>query len=556
MRRWLLLVASLVLVGCGQAVMTPKVIVIPVDEQTVLDGKVLLWINANADGREKPTPSVPDNGPAKCLCGGTGRSGDGLGPCACQPNCTCKKASSEAAETVLPETGKESSGADQGVSETAETVVPESGKESSEPDPGVPMPEDVPEPAVSSPAPASEAESTEFVEDTDGENLDRLTKVVEDLTDNQVKIVSKIEILEQRIQALEKPVAAASKPDAPKVSGFTESQAKSVKLVMVSQDSCQPCKRMIDNVLPELERRGYLVAKANAGWVGQDGTESQIQVIKIRDLAATSEAAEALKWAKGKSTPFLCYFVDGVLRRTAQGEWTADSIEKSIRELSEAAGKPQTSTGGFSDVYRSVVSTTGRLPVVTTVWGRIDLETYQRNCNCQMCQGIRSLQSQYRKSRTVPVVQAIAAVQAPSTEAMTGDVIAALKLSADDVFADIGCGDGRILIAAVQASGCTAVGIEIDPKQAKLARHRVAEAGLSDRITILTGDARKFDPGQYNVTAAVAYLYPQLLGELKPILSRVPRLVTPFHQVPGMGMIQLGEIWLKTDSSVDGINEI
>ncbi len=86
-------------------------------------------------------------------------------------------------------------------SETAETVLPESGKESSEPDP------DVPEPAVTSPESVSEAELTEFVEDTDGENPDRLTEVVEDLSDNQVKIVSKIETLERRIQALEKPVA-------------------------------------------------------------------------------------------------------------------------------------------------------------------------------------------------------------------------------------------------------------------------------------------------------------------------------------------------------------
>ena len=34
-----------------------------------------------------------------------------------------------------------------------------------------------------------------------------MTEVVEDLSDNQVKIVSKIETLERRIQALEKPVA-------------------------------------------------------------------------------------------------------------------------------------------------------------------------------------------------------------------------------------------------------------------------------------------------------------------------------------------------------------
>lgn len=34
-----------------------------------------------------PSPDTPD---VECLCGGTGRSGDGIGPCACDPDCSCK----------------------------------------------------------------------------------------------------------------------------------------------------------------------------------------------------------------------------------------------------------------------------------------------------------------------------------------------------------------------------------------------------------------------------------------------------------------------------------
>jgi general secretion pathway protein D len=47
----------------------------------------------------------------------------------------------------------------------------------------------------------------------------------------------------------------------------------------------------------------------------------------------------------------------------------------------------------------------------------------------------------------------------------------------------------------------------------------------------------------------------QLLGELRPMLSRIERLATPFHQVPGMEMKRHGELWLKTESSVYGMQE-
>lgn len=547
MKRILVLMALLLAAGCGD-IASRHVIVVPVSEQDLLDGKALLLVNANAAGGQVKTPEDADDDkkPVKCLCGGTGRSGDGLGPCACPDGCTCKTTRSEVK-------------ADEEIEKKVDEPIDEPAAEESEAitEEAVPVPKDAPESEAaedSEPAkqePATATESPEFVEDKTGEALDRVVGVVETLTDSQVKMAERMLDFEKRLKALEQPVAKAAEPEKPKVSGFTESQARAAKLVFVTQVSCQPCVRVIQEVFPELERRGWMVAKDGSGWTAEDGSEAQIQIVEFGGLQSTSEAAEAVKWAK--KTPFFAYFLNGKLVTTATGYWDADSIERKLNEISGIT-KPQASTSPKKvDVYQ--YQTQSRLPVVKTPWGVIDLETYQRNCNCNMCQGIRGLQAQFRQSSIVSTMQAVAAVQEPSTDEIIEQVIAALGLQAGDTFADIGCGDGRVLIAAVNASGCKAVGIELDPEKAKLARHRVAEAGLSNRITILTGDARRFDPSKYNVTAGVAYLYPQLLGELRPMLSRIGRLATPFHQVPGMEMTRTGELWLKTEKSVNGLQE-
>ena len=120
-----------------------------------------------------------------------------------------------------------------------------------------------------------------------------------------------------------------------------------------------------------------------------------------------------------------------------------------------------------------------------------------------------------------------------------------MQLTERDVLADIGCGDGRILIEAVKRYGCSGIGIEIDTNKADEARTNIEAAGLGTRIEIITGDARAFEPQQHGVTHAVAYLYPELLQELAPMLSTIPNLYTPFHRVPGLQMNKEKEIWVS-----------
>jgi cyclopropane-fatty-acyl-phospholipid synthase len=55
---------------------------------------------------------------------------------------------------------------------------------------------------------------------------------------------------------------------------------------------------------------------------------------------------------------------------------------------------------------------------------------------------------------------------------------------------DVGCGWGSFVIHAAAEHGVQAVGITLSPAQAELARQRVAEAGLEDRVEIRVADYR------------------------------------------------------------------
>ena len=87
-------------------------------------------------------------------------------------------------------------------------------------------------------------------------------------------------------------------------------------------------------------------------------------------------------------------------------------------------------------------------------------------------------------------------------------VTAMLKLAnvtKDDVVYDLGCGDGRIVIAAARQFGARGVGIDIDPVRVKEAKAAAAAAGVADKVTIVEGDI--FDPAIKISDATVVTLY-------------------------------------------------
>lgn len=93
--------------------------------------------------------------------------------------------------------------------------------------------------------------------------------------------------------------------------------------------------------------------------------------------------------------------------------------------------------------------------------------------------------------------------------------------AAGDTVVDLGCGDGRMLEAAARR-GCDAVGFEQDPTLAERARLRVADAGVGDRVTVVTGDAR--DAGLADADIVFVFLPTDVVARLLPDLLSALRL--------------------------------
>ena len=57
------------------------------------------------------------------------------------------------------------------------------------------------------------------------------------------------------------------------------------------------------------------------------------------------------------------------------------------------------------------------------------------------------------------------------------EMVRLADVKSDDVVYDLGCGDGRLVIAAVKKAGCRGVGIDIDPERIKESRQNAIIAG-------------------------------------------------------------------------------
>ena len=57
-------------------------------------------------------------------------------------------------------------------------------------------------------------------------------------------------------------------------------------------------------------------------------------------------------------------------------------------------------------------------------------------------------------------------------------------ITAEDHVLEIGCGWGSFAIEAARTTGCRVTGITISRQQLELARQRVREGGLEDKVTL------------------------------------------------------------------------
>jgi len=93
-----------------------------------------------------------------------------------------------------------------------------------------------------------------------------------------------------------------------------------------------------------------------------------------------------------------------------------------------------------------------------------------------------------------------------------------VDLKQDEIFYDLGAGDGRVLLIAAKEFGAKAVGIEVGPVQCALIRLRTMTNGLDARIKILWGNFFKTDLSE----ADVVYIYAtsREVAKLAPYLEK------------------------------------
>lgn len=106
-------------------------------------------------------------------------------------------------------------------------------------------------------------------------------------------------------------------------------------------------------------------------------------------------------------------------------------------------------------------------------------------------------------------------------EAVIAAAIDLARITERDVVYDIGCGDGRVLIAVGRETGAACVGIEIDAERARGAEARVAEAGLSDIVDVRVGNALEEKYEDPAPTVLFLYLAPRGYRIILPTLRRI-----------------------------------
>jgi len=122
--------------------------------------------------------------------------------------------------------------------------------------------------------------------------------------------------------------------------------------------------------------------------------------------------------------------------------------------------------------------------------------------------------AQPRRESDVPYV--------PTTEQAVDAMLKLADVKKTDVVYDLGCGDGRIVIAAAKNFGARGVGIDINPVRIMEAKENARKAGIENLVRFEENDLFQADIHEASVVTLFLLstvnlkLRPKLLQDLKP----------------------------------------
>jgi cyclopropane-fatty-acyl-phospholipid synthase len=115
---------------------------------------------------------------------------------------------------------------------------------------------------------------------------------------------------------------------------------------------------------------------------------------------------------------------------------------------------------------------------------------------------------------------------APAQKRKLRTIAEKARLRPGDHVLEIGCGWGGFAILAAREYGCRVTGITISEEQARLARERVAEAGLRDRVEIRLEDYRDVE-GRFDKVVSIEMFEALGLENWPVFFRRVEELLDP-----------------------------
>lgn len=127
--------------------------------------------------------------------------------------------------------------------------------------------------------------------------------------------------------------------------------------------------------------------------------------------------------------------------------------------------------------------------------------------------------------------------------AVVDEMLKAAKVQPGETVYDLGCGDGRILIAAVQQFNAKAVGIEMSRDIYESTSAKVKAMGLDDRIQVIHGNALHADLSGADVVTL--YLLTSSNDRLKPVLQKLhpgARVVSHDYEIRGWKPISVSKV--------------
>ena len=117
-----------------------------------------------------------------------------------------------------------------------------------------------------------------------------------------------------------------------------------------------------------------------------------------------------------------------------------------------------------------------------------------------------------------------------------------LALQEGERVLDVGCGWGSFVIHAASRHGVRAVGITLAERQAELARERVREAGVADRVEIRVADYREVSDGPFDAIASIGMVEHVGIEQIDVYARRLHGLLRPGGRLLNHGIAKLKDL--------------